>query len=173
MKLLIGLGNPGKKYEHTRHNVGFLAVNALANKLGLEFELKKKLNAEIAKNSRVILARPQTFMNDSGKVVQRLIKNYRLSIIDLLIVHDEIDLPLGKIRMSNGGTAGHKGVESIIMAIGPGFTRLRIGIENRTEYRVPETDAYVLQKFTTEEEQEITEKTIPEAVKLITNWLGK
>ena len=174
MKLVIGLGNPGKKYEHTRHNIGFRALDELAKSYGLEFELKKKLNVEIAKNRQIILAKPQTFMNESGESARRMIKDYRLSNIDLIVVHDDIDLPLGETRLSaDSGSAGHHGASSIIERVGKDVSRLRIGIENRSAYRVPETDVYVLQRFTPSEEKQISGKIIPEAVEKIEQWLSK
>ena len=174
MKLVIGLGNPGKKYEHTRHNIGFRALDELAKSYGLEFELKKKLNVEIAKNRQIILAKPQTFMNESGESARRMIKDYRLSNIDLIVVHDDIDLPLGETRLSaDSGSAGHHGASSIIERVGKDVSRLRIGTENRSAYRVPETDVYVLQRFTPSEEKQISGKIIPEAVEKIEQWLSK
>ena len=188
MKLVIGLGNPGKKYEHTRHNIGFRALDELAKSYGLEFELKKKLNVEIArlpsplaqasggqaKKRQIILAKPQTFMNESGESARRMIKDYRLSNIDLIVVHDDIDLPLGETRLSaDSGSAGHHGASSIIERVGKDVSRLRIGIENRSAYRVPETDVYVLQRFTPSEEKQISGKIIPEAVEKIEQWLSK
>lgn len=165
--LVVGLGNPGIKYEKTRHNLGFRVSDALARQLGLGFELKKKLKSEIAKNQSLILAKPQTFMNDSGTAVRKLQSDFRLPTSDILVIHDEIDLPFGKIRLSSGGSAGHQGVESIIKAVGPGFTRLRIGIENRKEYRVPKTESYILQKFTKNEEKILKTEIIPRALEEI------
>ncbi|MDP3740957.1 MAG: aminoacyl-tRNA hydrolase, partial [bacterium] len=133
-KLIIGLGNPGSKYEKTRHNAGFIILDALAREYGVGFEFKKKLKSEIAKLPDLILAKPQTFMNESGGAVSLIAKTYKLTPDSLLVVHDEIDLPLGQIRSSSGGSAGHKGVESIIAALGSGVSHLRIGIENRKEY---------------------------------------
>lgn len=176
MILIIGLGNPGPTYQKTRHNLGFRVVDALAEELDLKFSSQKKLFAKVAKNSDLILAKPQTFMNDSGKAVQKLLTTYlpsrqagNLQLTNLIVIHDEIDLPLGKIRVSkHSGSAGHKGVESIITAIGTGFMKLRIGIENREEYRQPDTETYVLQNFTPEEEKELQINVIPEAIKRLT-----
>lgn len=170
-KLIVGLGNPGKKYEKTRHNVGFMILDALAEKFDVAFELKKNLEATVSEIPGAILAKPLTFMNESGRAVARLINFYKISLSDLLVTHDEIDLPLGEIKISNGGSAGHKGVESIIKGVGGGFTRLRIGIENRQEYRVPETEDYVLQNFTGEEIKKLKEGMLPTAISLIERWL--
>ena len=165
MKTIIGLGNPGKKYASTRHSIGFRVVDALAAELGLKFELNKKLHAEIAKRGDLILAKPQTFMNESGLAVKALTAYYSLPAADVLIIRDEIDFPFGKIKLSTGGSAGHKGDESVAAAIGPGFAKLRVGIENRKENRIPPTDDYVLQNFTADEERELKEKIIPAALK--------
>lgn len=170
MKLIVGLGNPGVRYRKTRHNLGFRIVEALADSLGLQFESKKKLFSEIAKSPELMLVKPQTFMNDSGTAVRKLQSGFPAS--DILIIHDEIDLRFGKIRLSAGGSAGNLGVESIIKAVGPGFARLRIGIENRRKYRVPDTETYVLQKFTADEEKELKEKIIPEAISKINSVLN-
>ena len=144
MFLIVGLGNPGEKYENTRHNIGFRIIDELES-LGLE---------------KVILAKPKTFMNESGKTVKLLVTRYKLPVTNLFVIHDDIDLPLGKIRISKGsGSAGHKGVQSIIDALGTkNFTRIRIGI--CPEAGKPESvEKFVLQKFT-KSEQKILEQVI-------------
>lgn len=138
MKLIVGLGNPGKEYEKTRHNIGFMALEVLSRQFTVDshWRLEKRLEAEVGRGyittccEDVILAKPQTFMNHSGDVVKKLTVHYRLSSNDLLIIHDDLDLPLGTIRLSHGsGSAGHKGVQSIIDALHTkDFWRLRIGI---------------------------------------------
>ena len=159
MKLIVGLGNPGKKYETTRHNVGFRAVEAAARELGGEFRMEEQFSAEIAEIARpgaekIILAKPQTFMNASAKAVETLMNFYKVSPSDILIVHDEIDLPLGKTRVSRGsGAAGHRGVSPVLEVTGAQDTvRVRLGIEDRTVLRQPNTEDYVLQNFSAEEE---------------------
>jgi len=137
MILIVGLGNPGKKFQKTRHNVGFRVIDEL-----------KSLNLK-----NVTLAKPKTFMNLSGKVVKKLIENCKLEIRNLIVIHDDLDLPLGKIRIvKNRGAAGHKGVESIIKELKTkNFVRLRIGIQPKTgKPRNPEK--FVLQKFNKNEE---------------------
>lgn len=152
--LIFGLGNPGKKYENTRHNVGSKAIDEL-----------ESLNL-----TNVVLIKPQTFMNESGKAVKSLIRQYKIKPDNLIVIHDDIDLPLGKIRIvENRGSAGHKGVESIIQTLKTkNFTRLRIGILPKSgKPRNPED--FVLQKFKKEEEKiikEMIEKTV-EAVEMI------
>jgi len=144
MILIVGLGNPGKKYGNTRHNVGSRVIDEL-----------KFLNLE-----NVILAKPRTFMNLSGKAVKNLLKTYNLKPNNLIVIQDDIDLPLGKIRIvKNRGAAGHKGVESIIKELGTkNFIRFRIGIKPKPYALTPKTlDRFVLQKFNRDEERIVKE----------------
>ncbi|TSA44678.1 aminoacyl-tRNA hydrolase [bacterium] len=165
MKLIFGLGNPGPKYENTRHNLGFRVLDALAQDLGLAFESQKLFQSEIAKNQNVILAKPQTFMNESGKAVQKLLAGFKLQPNAVLVVHDDIDLLFGAMKLPSGsGSAGHRGVGSVIAITTPEVSRLRIGIEHRAETRIPPTEDYVLQDFTKEEEMEIKNVIIPQAL---------
>jgi len=152
MFLIVGLGNPGKKFEKTRHNVGFRVVNEFAKKNNFpDFKISKKFNALISEgefnNEKVILAKSQTFMNLSGKAVKKLVSSFRFQVSGLWVVHDDIDLPLGKIRIvKNRGSAGHKGVESIIRAINSkNFVRFRIGILPKTG-KPKNLEKFVLQK---------------------------
>jgi PTH1 family peptidyl-tRNA hydrolase len=159
MIVIVGLGNPGKKYQNTRHNVGFMAVDAFAKINNFpEFKFQKKSNVLISENiiddKKIILAKPQTFMNESGRSVKQLISDTGARIADLVIVHDDIDLPIGKIKIiKERGSAGHKGVESIIKNIGNnGLIRFRIGIgpENKTK-----AEKVVLKNFSEKEQKEI------------------
>jgi len=152
MILIVGLGNPGKKFEKTRHNVGFRVVNEFAKKNNFpDFKISKKFNALISEgefnNEKVILAKSQTFMNLSGKAVKKLVSSFRFQVSGLWVVHDDIDLPLGKIRIvKNRGSAGHKGVESIIKELGTkNFVRFRIGILPKTG-KPKNLEKFVLQK---------------------------
>jgi PTH1 family peptidyl-tRNA hydrolase len=132
-KLIIGLGNPGRKYAGNRHNVGFQCLDRLAEAWGLSFSRQKHkallTQGEIA-GLKVILAKPQTFMNLSGEAVERLAWFYKVSPKDILVIYDDLDLPVGKIRLRpEGGSGGHKGMKSIIEHLGTnGFCRLRVGI---------------------------------------------
>ncbi len=133
MFLIVGLGNPGEKYARSRHNFGFLAADYLQKKLGAageSFEKDKKSNSLIYKNRDFLIAKPQTFMNSSGAAVQNIINFYKMKSADLIVIHDDFDLPLGKLKLAaGGGAAGHHGVESIIKSLGtPNFLRLRLGI---------------------------------------------
>jgi PTH1 family peptidyl-tRNA hydrolase len=164
LKLIIGLGNPGRSYASNRHNVGFMCVNHFAWTQGIKFD-KKQGQARIGSGEvagrQVVLARPQTYMNSSGESVSRLLKKFNVSPDDLLVIHDDLDLPLGKIRIRSGGSSGgHKGINSIISCLGTReFSRLRVGIGRPTALagsgEMSEADiiTYVLGDFTPEEKR--------------------
>jgi len=155
MIIVIGLGNPGTKFKNTRHNVGFMALDKFAEKNNFpDFRLDKKANVLISEQADIILVKPQTFMNGSGKAIKAVIKNKPTK--NLLIIHDDIDLPIGKIKVvKERGSAGHKGVESIIKNIGnDGLIRIRIGIKGKKDIKAMKV---VLKKFTPEEQTFINE----------------
>ena len=168
MKLIIGLGNPGRGYANNRHNVGFMCLNYFAKEQGIRFDKKRSKarigTGEVADNE-VVVAKPQTYMNLSGQSVYPLAKNFDIDRNDLIVIHDDLDLPPGKIRIRlGGGSAGHKGVNSIITELGgPDFIRIRIGIgrpnliRDSPEISEVDTIAYVLSDFTSEEKQIITQ----------------
>lgn len=152
MILVVGLGNPGEKYENSRHNIGFMVVNNLLKKLTSVkesvWEPNTKFNSLIARPGKeIILAKPLSYMNASGQVVAKLIRFYKIPPFGLYVVHDDLDLPLGKIKISFGhGSAGHKGVESIINEISSNnFVRIRVGIGSDKKISNPEK--YVLANF--------------------------
>ena len=181
MKLIVGLGNPGRIYAGNRHNVGFMCLNYFARKQGIRFDKKQGFarigTGEVA-SSKIVLARPQTYMNSSGQSVSRLIQRFNIDLNDLLVICDDLDLPLGKIRIRHGGSSGgHKGVESIITELkSPNFSRLRVGIgrpgvaESSTEISEADTIAYVLSDFTPDEKQTIA-KVIPKVSEAILCFL--
>ncbi|MFB0559457.1 MAG: aminoacyl-tRNA hydrolase [Dehalococcoidales bacterium] len=162
MKLIVGLGNPGRGYANNRHNVGFICLNHFARTQGIRFD-KKQGQARIGlgevAGSKLVVARPQTFMNLSGQSVSRLVKKFNINPNNLLVIHDDLDLPLGKIRIRRGGSSGgHKGVDSIIAWLGnQDFLRLRVGI-GRPAIAESEDDIidYVLSDFTPGEKQAIS-----------------
>jgi PTH1 family peptidyl-tRNA hydrolase len=132
MKLIVGLGNPGGEYESTRHNIGFMVVEKLAKELGeitVIWDKDAKHESFVAKTGEVILVKPQTFMNRSGAAVKGLVDYYKLDPADVWIIHDDIDLPIGKIRIrGQGASGGHNGVDSIIKALNTDkFVRFRLG----------------------------------------------
>lgn len=133
MKLVVGLGNPESGYAGTRHNLGFEILDELVKKLNLVDWVKEdKFKSELIKTPELILVKPQTYMNNSGMAVKNLVDYYKIPIEDIVIVHDELDLPLGKIKVRQGGAAaGHHGVESVISSLGNDqFIRVRLGIGN-------------------------------------------
>ena len=153
MKLIVGLGNPDKKYEHTWHNAGFLALDQIQNKEFTKFKVNSKFKAEIAEGQigqeKIILAKPQTFMNDSGMTVALLVNYYDINMgQELMVIHDDNDIELGKIKPAfDSSSAGHRGVQSIIDQLGSQkFNRLRIGIKSEKQGQIS-TDIYVLQKI--------------------------
>jgi PTH1 family peptidyl-tRNA hydrolase len=172
IKLIVGLGNPGARYARSRHNVGFIVVERFAHAHALRFA-RKRFNAEIAEgnigDARVLLAKPQTFMNLSGEAVGKLFAFYKIAPRDLLVVYDDLDLPLGKLRLRPKGSAGgHHGMESILARIGTSdFPRLRVGIGRPN----PNADIdHVLGTFT-EDERALMDETFARAVQAIETWL--
>ncbi len=199
MRLIAGLGNPGKQYERNRHNVGFQIVDLLAARHGLRFDIKQgkakaalglvtvpvgveqvALSTEpdaptfdrpILQAQRVVLAKPQTFMNLVGPSVQALLSYYKIAPADLLVIYDDLDLPLGVLRLrASGGSGGHNGMKSLMGALGSGdFARLRVGID-RPPGRMDPAD-YVLQNFSPPQE-ELMVRTRELAADACQHWLA-
>ncbi len=172
MKLIVGLGNPGQGYANNRHNVGFMCVNHFAKTHRIRFDRKRgeaRIGTGEVAGNEVVVARPQTYMNLSGQAVSRLVRKFNIGPDNLLVIYDDLDLPLGKIRIRQGGSsAGHKGVESIIAELGSrDFIRIRVGIGRPPipvgSGEVTETGIvdYVLSDFTAEE-KEVVARVIPE-----------
>lgn len=171
-KIIVGLGNPGAGYSANRHNVGFMAVAYLAKSHGMRFDGKKgdsRIAIGTIQSMPVVVARPQTFMNASGRAVSALLRAYNLTVDDLVVVHDDLDLPTGRIRVRKGGSSGgHKGIQSIIESIGShDFSRVRVGIgrpasAEAAHEREKDVIGYVLGNFDAEE-RSIIEQTIPKA----------
>ncbi|MBN2343908.1 MAG: aminoacyl-tRNA hydrolase [Deltaproteobacteria bacterium] len=154
--LIVGLGNPGPKYDNTRHNVGFMVLDELVTRFGtFGTRWQEKFRGEFAKLSiagkQIILLKPQTYMNLSGRSVQPAMTFFKLSINDLIIIHDDIDLDYGMVRLkSGGGTGGHKGITSCKQELGDaGFHRIRIGVGRPTHGDVSD---FVLKSFTSDEQ---------------------
>ena len=167
--LIAGLGNPGRKFEHNRHNVGFMLLNRLSEKLGEHFgkvESKALVAKAIFKGERVVLVKPQTFMNNSGAPVSSLVRFYKVPLDNLLVAYDDVDLPLGTLRLRpSGGSAGQKGMQSIIERLGTEeFPRLRMGT-GRPPGRNDAAD-YVLQDFPSQE-TELVKETLDRAVEAV------
>jgi len=163
MFLIVGLGNPGKIYEKTRHNVGFHVIDEFAKENNFpDFKLSEKYEAEISEglieNEKVVLLKPQTFMNLSGKSIFLFSKNNKIDILKLFLIHDDIDIPFGKIKISKeNGAGGHKGVDSIINSLSSkDFLRFRVGILPE-EKKPKSVEKFVLQKFNKDEEEKLNQ----------------
>lgn len=156
MKLIVGLGNPGEKYINTRHNIGFRVIDAMIGKQGSDFK------------NDIKFLKPQTFMNESGRAVQKMKDFYKIDNQNIIVIHDDVDLEIGKIRISKGGSsAGHKGVQSIIDSIGAeDFWRVRIGVGRDDKIA---TEDWVLKNF---ENKEIIAKIIDETTDYVLNFLS-
>jgi PTH1 family peptidyl-tRNA hydrolase len=170
MKLIIGLGNPGEKYKNNRHNSGFIIMDELKKDWDFpDFEFSKKFNAEISENNaqgeKTMLVKPQTFMNNSGEAVQKIMDFYKLSPEEITVIHDDLDIELGKMKISSdSSSAGHNGIESIIEKLGTqNFKRIRIGIEGeeKRKNRAVPGEVFVLQDFS-EDELEMIKKLAKE-----------
>lgn len=168
MKLIIGLGNPGKKYERTWHNLGWLALDALADFCETpKFKKSAKFQAEITEiainGEKIILAKPQTFMNLSGDSVSIIAKFHKIKPQDIIIIHDDIDLSLGRLRISqNSASGGHNGIKSIIEKLGTkDFIRIRIGCKSLDDNKLKniETADYVLTNWSQQEKTLVEEQT--------------
>jgi PTH1 family peptidyl-tRNA hydrolase len=171
MKLIIGLGNPGLFYANNRHNIGFMCVRNIGREYGIKVNKKQgqaRTGSGEVDGQKVILARPQTYMNNSGEAVGPLLRRLKITPADLIIIHDDLDLPTGKIRIRfGGGSGGHKGIESIVDHTGSrDFYRIRVGIGRPpdTESTSPDKETavidHVLSGFT-RDEKKIIKKVIP------------
>jgi len=184
MLILFGLGNPGEKYIKTRHNIGFRLLEVFARENNFpDFSVSKRFSAEtseglIGKN-KVILIKPLTFMNNSGKSVSEITSYYKKGQGELIVIHDDIDLPFNKIRIvRNRGAAGHKGVESVIKGLETkDFIRIRVGINSGgTDFKHKQAEDFVLKNFNKKEEKslkEISEKVIDAITILMDEGLEK
>lgn len=149
MRLIVGLGNPDDKYAGTRHNLGFMILEKMVQKRGVVFRLEQHYESKFAEmgdlDNRIKLVEPQTFMNESGRAVA-LCKNYwKVDSEDIWVIHDDVDLEFGKVRIQlSGSSAGHKGIESIINAIGEQFWRIRVGVGKSDQIQ---TEEWVLMNF--------------------------
>ena len=175
MFLIVGLGNPGKSYERTRHNIGFAALDRLALKYGLSFQNKLKLKGSIAEgkrgDSRIILLKPLTFVNLSGEAVAAVMRYLQIELSSLLVIVDEVDLPVGQLRVKiNSGAGTHNGLKSIeehLQSIR--YTRLRIGVGDREE---GDLTSHVLGRFS-EEEEKVLPAILDRVVETVEIWMEK
>ncbi|MCW2553120.1 MAG: Peptidyl-tRNA hydrolase [Mycobacterium sp.] len=157
--LVVGLGNPGPRYETTRHNLGFLVADILADRIGSGFKVHKRSGAEVATGRlggrSIVLAKPRVYMNESGRQVGPLANFYSVDPADVIAIHDELDIDFGRIRLKlGGGEGGHNGLRSVASALGTkDFQRVRIGIGRPPGRKDPAT--YVLENFSAAERQEV------------------
>ena len=190
MKVILALGNPGEKYVHTRHNAGFLIIDQLATEQGVQFSNKPKFFADIAEltniklasttdaksstaspQEKVLLVKPMTYYNEVGIAARALMDFYKLTLDDLLIIHDDTALDFGKIRVRKGGRdAGSNGLKSLHAHIGSGFWHIRIGTDNLLRRQIGDVD-FVLSKFNADEQKILRDWTIPKSIKLIGTFL--
>jgi len=181
MKIIVGLGNIGEKYSMTRHNAGFLALDKFVSELtksGLEINWKnesklKAITAKVPYNNQILLlAKPTTFMNLSGQAVSKMLNFFKEPVENLIVIYDDVDLPIGKVRTRQKGSAGtHNGIKSIIQELGSEeFKRIKIGIESRGEISPKQQDlsSFVLSDFLPEE-REIIDQAFEEAISEIKN----
>ena len=190
MKIILALGNPGEKYVHTRHNAGFLVIDQLAAGQSAQFSNKPKFFADITElnnvklastantksrttspQEKVLLVKPTTYYNEVGIAARALMDFYKLTLDDLLIIHDDTDLDFGKIRVRKGGRdAGSNGLKSLHAHIGADFWHIRIGTDNLLRRQIGDVD-FVLSKFNADEQKILRDWTIPESIKLIGTFL--
>lgn len=173
MKMIVGLGNPGKQYETTRHNVGFMAIDQVASDHQLNWSLDTKFQAKVAtaiiNGEKVLFVKPMTYMNESGRAVEAIRHYYKVDPVDILIIYDDLDLPTGKLRLRQSGSAGgHNGIKSIIAQLGKqNFKRLRIGIDRPKQQSVVD---YVLGKVTDDEKEKL-DAAFARAQEAVEDWI--
>ena len=190
MKVILTLGNPGEKYVHTRHNAGFLVIDQFAAEQNAHFSNKSKFFADIAElnnvklastadaksstaspQEKVLLVKPTTYYNEVGIAARALMDFYKLTLDDVLIIHDDTALDFGKIRVRKGGRdAGSNGLKSLHNHIGADFWHIRIGTDNLLRRQIGDVD-FVLSKFNTDERKILRDWTIPESIKLVGTFL--
>lgn len=176
MKIIFAQGNPGSDYERTRHNVGFLALDYYADKHGLEFQVKAKFNAAIAETTvgseKVLLVKPQTYYNETGKSARTLVDFYKVATEDILVIHDELALPFGTLRMrEKGSDAGNNGIKSLNAYLGENYTRLRVGTANELATKQEAYD-FVLSRFNAEEAKKLTNDIFPKITEIIDDFIA-
>jgi peptidyl-tRNA hydrolase, PTH1 family len=165
LRLIVGLGNPGKRYVNTRHNVGFMVLDSLSHRSSTEWKPEKVWHCDVARTGEAWLQKPMTFMNDSGRAVAAVVRFLKLLPEQVLAVYDDVDLPLGRIRLRPAGSAaGHNGIKSLIQHLGTdAFPRLKVGVAGKSGRPDGEDLAdYVLSPFT-EDEQAALQHILPQS----------
>lgn len=172
MKLIVGLGNPGKQYENTRHNIGFMALDRFAEDNNLSFKIESRFEGLITnfsyKGEKVVLFKPVTYMNLSGRAIYKVLNYYKIDVEDILVIHDDLDLPTGKLRLrEKGSSGGHNGLKSIIENLNTNeFKRVKIGISKDSRDIID----YVLSKFS-KAEMELLDESLNKMDNLIKSFI--
>lgn len=176
MKLILAQGNPGPEYALSRHNIGFMALDYLREKQKLvDFQSKSKFQALISElsagNNKIILAKPTTFYNETGRSARAIADFYQIATNDILLIHDELALDFGTIRVRGSGSdAGNKGVRSLTSHLGPDFWRIRIGINNPLTEHMDSAE-FVLSRLSEQEKKALTDSILPEVCSLVTSFI--
>jgi PTH1 family peptidyl-tRNA hydrolase len=176
MKIIFAQGNPGAKFEHNRHNVGFLALDFYAKQMNLSFQAKTKFVAEIAEtevnDEKVLFVKPTTFYNETGQSARSLVDFYKLQTTDLLVLHDELALPFGTLRTrEKGSDAGNNGIKSLNTHLGEDYARLRIGTWKEIADKAGSFD-FVLSNFTKEESEKLESDILPKVSEIINDFIA-
>lgn len=176
MKIIFAQGNPGADYEKTRHNVGFLALDFFADKKGVQFQAKTKFSALIAEvaadGEKVLLVKPETYYNETGKAARALADFYKLETTDILVIHDELALPFGTLRLrEKGSDAGNNGIKSLNAHLGENYHRLRVGTANELTERQGSFD-FVLSKFSADEAEKLQKEIFPKIADIIDDFIA-
>lgn len=174
MKILFAQGNPGNEYINTRHNVGFLALDYFASTHNLGFQAKSKFFADIAEGTvsgeRVLLVKPTTYYNESGKAARAIADFYKVDTPNILVIHDELSLPFGTLRVrEKGSDAGNNGIKSLNAHIGENYSRLRVGTQNDLLEKISSHD-FVLSRFSAEENDKLQKDIFPKISEIIENF---
>lgn len=177
MKVILGLGNPDQSYNGTRHNIGFSILDTLASKQGILFQPKQRFFATVAETTqneeKILLVKPTTYYNETGNAARALIDFYKLTLDDILIIHDDSALDFGKIRVRHGGSdGGNNGLKSLHRSIGQDFWHIRIGTDSLIHRQMGDID-FVLGKFNQDEKKIITSWVAPTTLSLINSFLTK
>jgi len=176
MKIIFVQGNPGEQYAKTRHNVGFMALDYYAGKHGLEFQPKPKFTADIAETTvegeKVLLVKPTTFYNETGRAALALVNFYKATSADVLVIHDELSLPFGTLRTrEKGSDAGNNGIKSLNAHLGENYARIRVGTANELLERQGSFD-FVLSNFSSEEAEKLQKDIFPKISELIDDFIA-
>lgn len=176
MKIILAQGNPGAEYEKTRHNVGFLAIDYFAHHKDVQFQSKPKFFADIAEftqdDEKVLLVKPTTFYNETGKSARALADFYKVDTTDILAIHDELALPFGTLRArEKGRDAGNNGIKSLNAHLGEGYARLRVGTWNELLERMGPFD-FVLSKFSADEFEKLSKEIYPKITEVLEEFIS-